>query len=178
MTISERRDVIARTVTILRRGQGISQQELSDRILFAHPDAHITVDTVSGWERGVTKIPAELLSCVAQCLGCTADRLLGIVPEDAPKSAGTIVEAIMRLPVEAQEILHWAACCSSIPLALAIQYMGAYLSLPARYRADAAGMMLHRFEEAAAAGDLIPGAPAADIAALDSAWRRIAVKSL
>ena len=176
MNISERRSSIARTVTLLRRGLSLSQQDLADRINAICEDASISADTVSAWERSVSKIPAELLSCIAQALGCTADRLLGIVPEDAPKSAGTIVEALLRLPVEAQKILHWAATECTVPLPLAIQYMGAYLSLPEQYRVDPAGMMLQRFDEAKAAGRLIPGAPSADIEAIDHAWHKIAVK--
>lgn len=62
---------IARRLATMRRHQGISQNELCDKL-------GLTQSMMSRYENGERRIPSELLADFANAIGVSADELLGL----------------------------------------------------------------------------------------------------
>lgn len=66
-------------IAALRKGQGLSQQELADRI-------HVVRQTISKWEKNLSVPDADALMRLADALDTTVQQLLGepVQPEAQP----------------------------------------------------------------------------------------------
>ena len=165
---------VVQSLPQLRRAYGLTQQQLADQCNAIAPDVLINKRLISLWERG-ERIPSSLqLSTLAAALFCTSDRICHELPPEAVRDAEAITEAISRTSDSARAILHWMCTACPIPLEIIIQYIGMHITMLDTYRADTAGMTLHKYVQAVADGALVPGSPPVNAAVVNAAWQRIA----
>ena len=72
--------MLSENIKTLRKAQGLSQQELAERL-------HVVRQTVSKWEQGLSVPDAAMLVQLAECLEVSVEELLGTPKSDstAPK---------------------------------------------------------------------------------------------
>src|SRR5258708_4062508 len=71
---------IGKNLARVRQDRGIKQIELAKKL-------NVSQSNVSSYERGLLRIPADLLACIAKLLQVSADELLGVIPPSSPQPA-------------------------------------------------------------------------------------------
>lgn len=157
----------------LRKSRGFTQAQLAD-ICTELSGTAFTEAMISTWERGISGIPVRKLCVLSSALECTADRIINCLPPEAIEDAQVIVETIARLTPHNRQAIHWIFCHWDGNINALIELMLAHCGLRGTYRAETAGMALHQYQQAAAAGAIDPTAPDPDLAIIAAAWEEIA----
>ena len=83
----------------LRKDAGLTQRQFAQQM-------HVSLNTVSGWERGLADPDDETKLLLAQRFGVTADYLLGLSDRrEPPREKGASFLFIRELPPEAEREL-------------------------------------------------------------------------
>lgn len=93
------------TIKKLRTEQGLSQDELAERV-------HVVRQTVSKWERGTSVPDADSLVALARALGVSAAELLGesaMVEKSRTTLRGRPLFLMSALPVSRNGSIAWCA---------------------------------------------------------------------
>jgi transcriptional regulator with XRE-family HTH domain len=130
----------------------------------------VSEKTVSAWESGRNQISAEKLFYVTRALGCTVQSIyaVDIVDPDA-----RLLQELCALSDKERAILMYAATQWQGDTHALIEFVALYMSLNKKTRFDIAGMGVHQFSKAHAAGELVPGVPEVDIDMIEQKWLRL-----
>lgn len=84
----------------LRKDAGLTQRQLAQQL-------HVSLNTVSGWERGLADPDDETKVMLARRFGVSCDYLLGLTDRPAPPAPGSTVLLYLRgLPPAAEAELE------------------------------------------------------------------------